>query len=254
MGNKEIEKLALFFRKELIKGTDNKGFCFTISYHLSIYLQIKGFKNELEGNVSHFWIKINNNIIVDPTIRQFVKELEEWSKDLPLVYVGDKPKYKNKAIIHETIIDKNKEKFFEEAITNWKFPIFNNGKTKKDVDDEQAFKNMLDIMTSYDDERKGIECDLREIEKRSCPKKLKKHLEDILKINLKAAKIIYDEIKKDMTKQQEVIKKNKIIDDYFKNIDKIIKENKKEVEKLVEEHIIEDVISIKGFCKSLGIN
>ncbi len=63
-----------------------KGFCFSSSFALSIYLNALGYQNSIaEGtfNVKHFWLTIegDDNIIVDATIRQF-----DWKQDP--IYIG----------------------------------------------------------------------------------------------------------------------------------------------------------------------
>lgn len=77
------------FTNYSIRNTNPKGFCFSTSFVLSIYLQSQNIGNSIvEGNMNnapHFWIRLMEyeDLIIDATIRQY-------DESQPQIYIGKK--------------------------------------------------------------------------------------------------------------------------------------------------------------------
>jgi hypothetical protein len=72
----ELKMLVQTLTSEPIGNENPKGFCFSTSFALSIYLDAFGYQNSIaEGNFNcaHYWLNLKgyDNIIIDATIRQF---------------------------------------------------------------------------------------------------------------------------------------------------------------------------------------
>lgn len=93
MTDKELLKIAKGFTRGLTKGDINQK-CFVISWPLASYLRVMGVDCELiQGEVDepntdwgHYWIKLKDGRILDPTAGQF-KELK-----MSKIYLGVLPK------------------------------------------------------------------------------------------------------------------------------------------------------------------
>ncbi len=84
----KLKSLTERIIKHSIEEECPKGFCFSISFVLSIYLELNGLPNEIIGgkmnNTNHFWIYLKDfDVIIDATIKQFDKNQEA-------IYIGKK--------------------------------------------------------------------------------------------------------------------------------------------------------------------
>lgn len=95
---KSLHDIALKFRKGVIGNTSSKDKCFMVAAPLCSYLRfckyecrlIEGFVTIGEHITNHYWIELEDGMILDPTADQFnsVK-----GKDMPKVYIGERPDY-----------------------------------------------------------------------------------------------------------------------------------------------------------------
>lgn len=122
----EIEEIATDFRKKIITDSEDKGFCFMVSYPLCIYLRLHGFKNDVEGENGHYWLKTDSDLIIDPTIKQF--DIQD-NTSYDLIYFGKGEK------MHET--NSVNSENWNVKIEHWKYPLLNEGITK--------FSNEIDL-------------------------------------------------------------------------------------------------------------
>lgn len=86
MTKRELVTLARQFRRGILDGGSSKSMCFAVCWPLSGLLEAAGVQTELvEGDfgfVNHFWLKLPNGDILDPTADQF---------GLAPIYVGQLP-------------------------------------------------------------------------------------------------------------------------------------------------------------------
>ena len=85
----ELKTMVERFTKYSIGNINPKGFCFSTSFVLSIYLQSQNIDNLIvEGKMNkapHFWIKLKGyeDLMIDSTIQQF-------DESQPKIYIGKK--------------------------------------------------------------------------------------------------------------------------------------------------------------------
>jgi len=85
----DLKTMVERFTNYSIGNINPKGFCFSTSFVLSIYLQSQNIANSIiEGsmnNAPHFWIRLMEyeDLIIDATIKQY-------DESQPLIYVGKK--------------------------------------------------------------------------------------------------------------------------------------------------------------------
>ena len=97
MTDGQLLKAASGFRKGLLKNHSSESMCFVVTYPLQGYLSFLGFKTALiEGEidcgdhiVGHFWLRLPDGRICDPTADQF--SIPE--RAMPPVYIGEKPNW-----------------------------------------------------------------------------------------------------------------------------------------------------------------
>lgn len=89
MRKQELVKLAREFRRGILDGRSSKSMCFAVCWPLSGLLEAAGVRTELVegdfGSVNHFWLKLPNGDILDPTADQFGLE-PVYIGPLPTVY------------------------------------------------------------------------------------------------------------------------------------------------------------------------
>jgi|SRR5688572_17732414 len=105
MTDKELKKVVSGFTKGFIgKGTAQSK-CFVLCFPLQSFLNLCGVETELiEGEVEgekfvwgHYWLKLKDGRIIDPTCDQFNIP---GGLSMPKVYIGEKPEsYKLKETI-----------------------------------------------------------------------------------------------------------------------------------------------------------
>lgn len=72
-------------------------YCYMVCYPLQSLLSLEGVETELiEGEVcyyrywiGHFWLRMTDGKIIDPTAEQFATE----TRKMPRVYIGPKPRW-----------------------------------------------------------------------------------------------------------------------------------------------------------------
>ncbi len=89
--NKRLRDLVERITMLSIGKQNPKGFCFSTSFVLSIYLDSQGYSNNIisgkMNGVDHFWIKLDNDddIIIDATLKQFDSENNQEDS----IYIGE---------------------------------------------------------------------------------------------------------------------------------------------------------------------
>jgi len=94
MTDKEIIRLTREFKKGLMGKRNTKSMCFVVTFPLQGYLSFCGLKTKLvegeiktnEGIWNHYWLKLPDGRILDPTADQFNNNLSE-------IYLGNKSNY-----------------------------------------------------------------------------------------------------------------------------------------------------------------
>jgi hypothetical protein len=92
----KLHKIVSEFTKGLLGKKKSKGMCYTVCVALQGYLEMCGYKTEIiEGEIEageniyqHFWLKLGNQTIIDPTADQF-NELEK--EKMPRIFIGKQP-------------------------------------------------------------------------------------------------------------------------------------------------------------------
>jgi hypothetical protein len=116
----KILSLSKKYVTAVLENEDAAGFCFTICYTLCLHLYFNGFTTLIKsgivnGTTPHYLLTLpdNEEIFIDPTIRQFFK-------DKDIVHVGEKPQTYGEF-----------EKFdFYDVYETWLYPLLNNGLVK----------------------------------------------------------------------------------------------------------------------------
>jgi len=96
MTDTEIKKIASGFTKGLLGKRKSNSMCLAVTAPLQGYLSFCGLETELiEGEIkvgkitwNHFWLKLPDGRILDPTANQFKTP---DGKDMPKLYLGKKP-------------------------------------------------------------------------------------------------------------------------------------------------------------------
>ena len=85
MSREEINNLLQPFIKKGIGWNEPAGLCFSTSFSMQVYLNIHGISSSLKAgrykNQDHFWLAIENDMVIDATLKQFDDEQPE-------VYIG----------------------------------------------------------------------------------------------------------------------------------------------------------------------
>ena len=98
MTDKNILKITRQFAKGIIGNNKPDMMCFAITFPLQSYLSLCGLNTQLiEGKIhfekvicNHYWLKLSDNRILDPTASQFNKP--DGTK-MPTIYLGEKPEW-----------------------------------------------------------------------------------------------------------------------------------------------------------------
>ena len=95
--NKQTDKILQIvkgFREGVMGDLSSNSRCFMVCYSLVGYLNFSGYQcNLIQGCIGdweHFWIKLPDGSIIDPTADQF--NCPDGSP-MPQIYYGDKPKW-----------------------------------------------------------------------------------------------------------------------------------------------------------------
>ena len=98
MGDKELIRVATSFTKGVLGKKEPTGMCYAVSCSLQGYLSLCDLETELiEGDIkigkdifNHYWLKLPDGRILDPTASQFKTPEGE---EMPKMYLGEKPKW-----------------------------------------------------------------------------------------------------------------------------------------------------------------
>ena len=114
MTDKQLLKTATQFTKGLLGNKGNRDKCYVVCAPLSAYLNFLGIYNQMEEGwllangveYHHWWIRLSDGIIIDPTASQFnsFKGLESHS--MPPIYIGEKPDW-YEVILGDALMSKN---------------------------------------------------------------------------------------------------------------------------------------------------
>ena len=96
MSDKKLRRIAEDFRDGILCEGSSRRMCFMITAPLQGYLSYLGCETELiEGEIDrpdhvaqHFWLRLPDGRILDPTADQFTKP---DGSAMPCVYVGERP-------------------------------------------------------------------------------------------------------------------------------------------------------------------
>jgi len=91
-----LQHIVEEFRAGLLDGQASAGWCFMVSSALAGYLSFLGYQARLtRGNIDigeeeaeHFWLTLQEGLIIDPTADQFK---QPTGHDMPPVFIGIKP-------------------------------------------------------------------------------------------------------------------------------------------------------------------
>lgn len=103
MKDKELLRITTQFTKGILGKRESKGMCFAVCSPLQSYLSMCGVQVDLcEGWVrtdaidyEHYWLRISDGRILDPTADQF-NSLKIPA--MPQVYLGEKPEHYSEII------------------------------------------------------------------------------------------------------------------------------------------------------------
>lgn len=99
MNDKQILSFTKSFRSGILSGKPPHKMCYAICAPLSTLLRMSGIENELiEGEIKisknetwgHYWLKLKDGRILDPTASQFNNGT---TRLLPPIYLGSKPNF-----------------------------------------------------------------------------------------------------------------------------------------------------------------
>lgn len=97
MKDADLLKVVTGFRSGILGRRSPLKMCFSVCYPLQGYLSAVGVKTKLvEGEVffgsvpvGHYWLKLEDKRIIDPTASQFSMK----SRPMPKIYLGKKPRW-----------------------------------------------------------------------------------------------------------------------------------------------------------------
>lgn len=100
MKDSELLKTVKSFTKGLLYSADSAYMCYAICLPLQAYLSIFKIETELiegeiqcpDGLYQHYWLKLDDDRILDPTADQFNEKL---NISLPAVYLDEIPEHYN---------------------------------------------------------------------------------------------------------------------------------------------------------------
>jgi hypothetical protein len=122
----DIKQRAITFTRNTLGEGESNQMCFTISYPLSIHMCNSGIANSIRrgriGCVDHYWLELNyeNGSIIDPTARQF-------NKELGYVHFGEE-------------LTKPEDYDMEQVVKLWSAPLKNN---EFDIDPSISLLEMI---------------------------------------------------------------------------------------------------------------
>lgn len=91
-GTRELRSTVLSFRKGVLGKEPSDRMCFAVCAPLQGFLSILGYDTQLVegdfGRTNHFWLKLPDGSIIDPTADQFRKP---DGSPMPKVYIGELP-------------------------------------------------------------------------------------------------------------------------------------------------------------------
>ena len=94
---KRIVRIATDFREGFLDKSPSKAMCFALCCALVGYLRFCGYECDVDkGNIgdwNHYWIKLPNGTILDPTADQF---RHPNGTAMPSVYYGELPHWYEK--------------------------------------------------------------------------------------------------------------------------------------------------------------
>ncbi len=86
MTDAELIDIATEFRDGILDGRPSKMMCYMVSAPLAGFLNFYGLRADLiGGDLGHFWIRLADGRVLDPTADQFN---DEGFEVLPPVYLG----------------------------------------------------------------------------------------------------------------------------------------------------------------------
>lgn len=93
-----IYRIAKSFRSGILGKRPSDQMCFAVCAPLQSLLATLGYESDLvEGHIksshyvgNHYWLKLSDGRIIDPTADQFPKPTGE---PMPEVYIGEKPEW-----------------------------------------------------------------------------------------------------------------------------------------------------------------
>lgn len=94
MTDKQLLRFVASFRKGILGRSNSDGMCFAVTAPLAPLLRAHGVEAEIvegevdfmpPGNMNHFWIKLADGRVIDPTADQFNNRT---CRQLPPVYIG----------------------------------------------------------------------------------------------------------------------------------------------------------------------
>lgn len=95
-----LVRIATEFRRGVLSGRKSNGMCYAVCAPLQTMLNLYGHETELRqgwitkrsggpGYYGHFWLKLCDGRILDPTADQFTSPKGE---KMPKIYLGPKPR------------------------------------------------------------------------------------------------------------------------------------------------------------------
>ena len=91
MNDRELKRVAREYRQGMLEGAPSDMMCFALCFPLQGYLGFLGVHTKLVeadfGRCNHYWLKLEDGRILDPTADQFSGK----SLKLPKVYLGPIP-------------------------------------------------------------------------------------------------------------------------------------------------------------------
>jgi hypothetical protein len=98
MSDRELIRITSGFTKGILNKRESKSMCFAVSFPLQGYLSFCGLEAEIiEGEIklnkevwNHFWLRLPDGRILDPTANQFKTP---DGKEMPKIFIGNKPEW-----------------------------------------------------------------------------------------------------------------------------------------------------------------
>src|SRR5205807_740431 len=98
MARHPLHGIVLGFRRGLLNGRESYDMCFALAAPLEGYLNALGYEAKMikgvvdcgEYDLEHFWLKLSDGLIIDPTADQLPRRN---GKRPPKVYIGELPSW-----------------------------------------------------------------------------------------------------------------------------------------------------------------